>query len=298
MALPAPASVDAAGIPPLGDQATNVLSGSFAAVGPTAPFAFRGPMNLALWGSINTALTTTAGSLSASVASATGLAAGAAINSVNVPFGTTIGALSGTAVTLALPPITIYGTLNPSNARISGLASTTGLVGATVTVPSIAENSVIPAGTTILSIIQAAVPATNISPGTPGIALMSASPTSVVTTNQPIALQFAQTGNAITASGADSKAIFTGAAVTYSGTVQVERSFDGGATFLCCNVGGSGQLAQYTAGTPINITFGEPEKQVLYRLNCTIYTSGTANYRISQTGGAAESLAIGPLSGG
>jgi hypothetical protein len=33
-------------------------------------------------------------------------------------------------------------------------------------------------------------------------------------------------------------------------------------------------------------------------LNCLAWTSGTINFRISQTGGAAESLAIGPLSSG
>ena len=48
-------------------------------------------------------------------------------------------------------------------------------------------------------------------------------------------------------------------------------------------------------GTPVSLTFGEPERNVLYRTNCLAYTSGTINYRISQTGGANESLAIGPL---
>jgi hypothetical protein len=81
--------------------------------------------------------------------------------------------------------------------------------------------------------------------------------------------------------------------------VQLERSFDGGATFIAGNIG-AGALAQFTgaAVTPVDLTFGEPEKNVLYRLNCLAWTSGTINFRISQTGGAAESLAIGPLSSG
>ena len=104
--------------------------------------------------------------------------------------------------------------------------------------------------------------------------------------------------NAVTVTGTDANASFTGAAIDYVGTVQVERTFDGGFTWVVCNIGGAGQLAQFAAGTPVSVTFGEPEKDVLYRLNCIAYSSGTINYRISQTGGAAESLAIGPLSGG
>jgi hypothetical protein len=41
--------------------------------------------------------------------------------------------------------------------------------------------------------------------------------------------------------------------------------------------------------------FGQPEREVLYRLNCTAYSSGTINYRLSATGGAAEALTYGPL---
>src|ERR1700744_5908392 len=100
MGIPAAQGVDASGIPPALDQATAVISGQITAVGPTQPFAFRGPMNVLIYADVNTALTTTAGSTAATVASATGLAAGAAINSVNVPPGTTVGAIAGTAVTL------------------------------------------------------------------------------------------------------------------------------------------------------------------------------------------------------
>lgn len=208
MGITAPAGVAATGAPAAGDQANAVLTGKITAVGPTVPFAFRGPMNLALFASLNIALTTTNGSLSATVATGTGLAAGQAINSVNVPPGTTIGAITGTTVTLALPP----------NFTSSAIVT-----------------------------------------------------------------------------GTDSAAIFTGATITWSGTVQLERSFDGCSTWIVDNLGGA--LAQWTAG-PVLLTFGEPEKQVYYRLNCTAYTSGTINYRISQTGGAATSLDIGPLSGG
>lgn len=300
MGIPAPFSVAASGLPVAGDQANAVLSGVITGVGPTQPFAFRGPMNLALWGSVKTALTTTAGSTSASVSSATGLAAGDAINSVNVPPGTTVATLSGTNVGLGMPTITLPGVVSISAAQISGLPSTAGLLGSTVTGPGI------PSGTTVVAITQAAVPPTGAGPGgtagwsgTPGIVQLSKTPTSApANTSLQQFFNFAITGNGVTVTGADANATFTGGAVAFSATVQLERSFDGGSTWLVCNIGSSGTLAQWMGAGPINLTFGEPEKNVLYRFNCVAYTSGNANYRISQTGGAAESLAIGPLSGG
>lgn len=294
MGIPAGQGIAASGLPPAGDQASAVLSGQITAVGPTAPFAFRGPMNLELYASVNTALTTTAASLAATVASATGLAAGSAINSANVPPGATVGALSGTNVTLALPPLNMTGIVNTQMPQIAGLLSTAGLNGATVTGPGI------PAGTTVIAIAVAAVAPTNNSPGTSGIVTLSNLPTSAPVGGAAILPQFsfARTGNAIVTTGADAAAVFTGAGVTFTGSVQIERSFDGGRTYVLCNIGGGGQLAVYTAGTPVSLTFGEPEKQVLYRLNCTILSAGNINYRISQTGGANEALAIGPLTNG
>lgn len=294
MGIPAGQGIAASGLPPAGDQASAVLSGQITAVGPTAPFAFRGPMNLEIYASINSALTTTLGSLAATVASATGLAAGAAINSTNTPDGATVGVLSGTNVTLALPPVNLPGTVNTQQPQIAGLPLTAGLVGATVTGPGI------PAATTVLAIAVAAVPPTNDSPGSPGIVTISNLPTAapVGRTALPLQFSFARTGNGVLSTGADAAAVFTGAGVAFAGTVQIERSFDGGNTFVVCNVGGAGTLAQFNAGSPVSLTFGEPEKNVLYRLNCIAYTSGTINYRISQTGGANEALAIGPLSNG
>jgi hypothetical protein len=290
-----PLGVAAAGLPNKGDKANAVLSGVFTAVGPSQPFAFRGPMDLAIWASINTALTTTAGSLAATVASAAGVAAGDAINSVNVPPGTTIGALAEDAVTLAVPAVTLTGTINTVLPQISGLASTAGLLGATVTLPSNNENAVLPANTTVTAILQAAVPATNQSPGVPGIVQISNVPTAAPPNVGAIPFSFALTGNAIVTSGTDDAALFTGAAIEYVGTVQTEVSFDGGSTWIVDSIALSGTLAQFTAGTPVNIRFGEPEREVYRRLNCTAFTAGPINFRISQTGGAAESLAIGPL---
>lgn len=302
MGIPASVGISAAGTPNSGDQANAVLSGVISGLGPTAPFAFRGPMNLEIYASINTALTLTAGSLAATIASATGLAAGASINSATLVSGSTVKALAGTNVTLGIPPLTIFGTIDangvvtlPPPSGPVGFA--TQLIGATVTIPSNFYGVTLPAATTVVSVTQNDVPSTNISPGTPAILRLSAAPTALPPNVTSVPFQFAVTGNVVAASLTDNAAIFTGAGVTFSATINVERSFDGGRTWIVCNVGGTGALAQYTAG-PISITFGEPEKNVLYRLNCIVYASGTINYRFSQTGGAAESLAIGPLSGG
>lgn len=287
MGIPAPQGVGASGLPPAGDQANAVVSGVIGAVGPTQPFAFRGPMNLAAWAAVSTALTTTAGSLNASVASATGIAIGYNINSANVPAGTTIKTLAGTNLTLAIPPITLTASVDGSD-LMSGLISTTGLIGATVT------GQGVPAATTVLQIVQAAVAPTNLSPGVPGIVRLSNLTTGLAYVG-PQPYTFARTGNAVVTTGADAASTFTGSGANFTGSFQVERSFDGGQTWLVCNIGGSGTLAVYNAGTPVNLVFGEPEKQVLYRLNCTALSAGTINYRLSETGGAAESLAIGPL---
>lgn len=301
MGIAAPPGVDASGLPPAGDAANAVLSGTIAATGPTQPFAFRGPMNVAIWAQTKTALTTTAGSLAATVASATGIAAGSAINSVNVPAGATVGALAGSNVTLALPPVTIYGQVSTAAAQITGLASTAGLLGSTVTGPGI------PSGTTVTAI---PIPAVAASPptggaasgqGSPGTVQISNLPTSAPANTTPQPFTFAPNGNAIVTTGADANATFTDASTKYDATVQIERCFDGGGTWLCCNVGGSGVLAQYLDLSSVQVTFGEPEKNVLYRLNCIEYTAVgglSIQYRISQTGGAAESLAIGPLTSG
>ncbi len=291
MGIPAPLGVSASGLPVLGDKANAVVSGVFTAVGPSQPFAFAGPTNIAIYASLVDSLTTTAGSLTASVATGTGIAAGDAINSTMVPNGTTLGALSGTTATLAVPAITLYGSTQAAYPGalgvITGLYQTNGLVGATVTGPNI------PSGTTVVSIIQPYVGDGTFpirSSRILGIVQISAAPTGINANNQPVPFVFKLNGNAILTSATDAAASFTGSAVNYSGSVQIERSFDGGATWIVCNVGGSGSLAVYGAGTPVDFTLAEPELEVLYRVNCTAYTSGRINYRISTTGGAAKSL--------
>lgn len=55
------------------------------------------------------------------------------------------------------------------------------------------------------------------------------------------------------------------------GTVALQRSFDGGTTWRT--------VEQYTSDTE---KVGEAPENIQYRLNCTAYTSGTIEGRISQ----------------
>lgn len=66
---------------------------------------------------------------------------------------------------------------------------------------------------------------------------------------------------------------------TFVASVQLERSFDGGTTWLPLTANGT-QIYKFTA--PCSEGGDETEAGVLYRLNCTAYTSGTVNYRLSQ----------------
>ena len=280
-------------LPPAGDLAQAVVSGTLTAVGPGKAYAFQGVANVAVWGSVGTSLATTANSLSATVGSATSIAAGVAINSTVVPYGTTVNTIVSTTVTLALPSQSYQGSIDAYGV-ISGITNTQWLQGATVTTTS--TGVTLPAGTTVASIVQASAP------GAPGVVKLSAAPTSgpsltgaIFTPNVPagpIPFDF-QIAAAGLATGSDASATFTGAAISYSATVQLERSFDGGKTWTVANIGSSGTLAQWTAGTPLNLSWTEPERGVAYRLNCVAYTSGTINYRLSQTAGAALSLTTG-----
>lgn len=66
---------------------------------------------------------------------------------------------------------------------------------------------------------------------------------------------------------------------TFSATAQLERSFDGGVVWHPCT-DNAGNIQLFTK--PLTIILDEHEEAVLYRLNCTTYTSGTMNWRISQ----------------
>lgn len=98
--------------------------------------------------------------------------------------------------------------------------------------------------------------------------------------------------------GADTAALFV--ATAWAATVNIERSFDGGATWLCAGVGGAGAGASYVGASqgagppviPVSVIIGEPEQGMLYRLNCVAFTSGVINWRISGTSAAASAWAF------
>jgi hypothetical protein len=67
---------------------------------------------------------------------------------------------------------------------------------------------------------------------------------------------------------------------TFVGTVVIQRSYDNGSTWETVSKDASGSDASFTA--PCSIVVEESEAGVQYRWNCTAYTSGTINTRISQ----------------
>lgn len=66
---------------------------------------------------------------------------------------------------------------------------------------------------------------------------------------------------------------------TFVGTVDLEQSYDGGTTWLPVSIDGTGTPNSYTG--PHNIAWVQPERDVRTRFNCTAFTSGPINYRIS-----------------
>jgi hypothetical protein len=76
------------------------------------------------------------------------------------------------------------------------------------------------------------------------------------------------------------------------GTVKLEKSYDNGTTWFDVSLDSLGTVASWVLGasTEISVLFEEPEAYqpttlafpVLYRCNCTAYTSGTITARIGQ----------------
>lgn len=66
---------------------------------------------------------------------------------------------------------------------------------------------------------------------------------------------------------------------TFVATVQMERSFDNGVTWLPLTAAGT-QMYVWTG--PASEIAAEPMPGVLYSLRCTAFTSGTVNYLMGQ----------------
>jgi hypothetical protein len=74
---------------------------------------------------------------------------------------------------------------------------------------------------------------------------------------------------------------------TFSATTVLQKSFDGGNTWITATYQNSSDTA-VSLTAPTTLTFFECEKGVLYQLSCT-FVSGTVNYRMSTTGTVALS---------
>lgn len=285
--------VSASGKSPYADDFANgVLQGTIAGVGPTQPFSFYGTLNLWVWTEFTTSLQVTNGSLNGTVGAAGAIAAGASIRSSLLPPGAVVGSIAGTTPVFVLPTRTFSANSKSGSPTLSGLYDTTWLSGATV------NGLGVTAGQTVVAIPTPAV----IVPGNsmanvPGVVTLSANANVAPQNQQPTPFTFALASAGLT-SGTDAAAVFTGAAIGLTGQVQVERSFDGGQTWIVANIGGAGALAQFSTATPVSIAFGEPEKETLYRLNCTALTGATGNalkFRMSATGQAATTIALQTL---
>ena len=68
---------------------------------------------------------------------------------------------------------------------------------------------------------------------------------------------------------------------SFVATIQVQKSFDGGDNWFIVSRDSAGALAEYTS-PGFNGTIIEPESQILYRLECTAFTSGSVVFRISR----------------
>jgi hypothetical protein len=85
----------------------------------------------------------------------------------------------------------------------------------------------------------------------------------------------------------------TGENTAWVASIQLEKTFDGGTTWIVAGVGGSGAQAIFNTGQDVAIAGNELERGVGYRLNCTGYTSGSPiHYRISTNGVLATSNGI------
>ena len=66
---------------------------------------------------------------------------------------------------------------------------------------------------------------------------------------------------------------------TFSATLQLQKSFDGGNTWIPYGQDQTGSIPSLTAAVAFRAL--ESELGVNYRLACTAFTSGTINYRLS-----------------
>ena len=171
---------------------------------------------------------------------------------------------------------TLYGKVNYTITLQAGSATATVTNGALIAVGQSVVTDALPPGTTLAST------------GTVQIAGLTTVTLGGLSTTQIASI----------AAGAQ-VATFVGVGITPVAEILLERTFDGGNTWVVAGIGGSGQPASYEFGSsaidnPVSVVASEPERQVGYRFNCVSYTSGTIHYRLSCTGLAAGAWGIPP----
>jgi hypothetical protein len=120
----------------------------------------------------------------------------------------------------------------------------------------------------------------NIRPGARGIPSTNAVGAGYLASGlDPVASTFTATGQSSALTPVAGRGFNISLWGTFVATVRLERSFDGGTTWLPITANGTG-LMNFTAAC--SEQWSDDEVGVQYRLNCTAYTSGTVNYRISQ----------------
>lgn len=303
MGYPSPLGLAGFGTPPYGDGATAVLSGSFTETGVSSPFAFYGSANFTLYCQVENTISTTQGSSTATVTGSTAslIEAGTSIYTALFQSGSVFSAYSAGSGTIAFQPLGVYGDVTPLSDIITGYFPTDGNIPGTDITGSVITGYGIPDSTTISEIIVHSDKTFIASSRNPNKVVIRLSQAATELPNLPnitprTALTIYPSTNMLPTDS--NSAFFTGSSLPYTGSVQLEKSYDGGYTWIVANIGppGSGALAIYQNASSVSFSLFEPEKQVLYRWNCTSLTlagsNDTVQYRISQTGSLNTSMPI------
>lgn len=156
-----------------------------------------------------------------------------------------------------------------------------GSVATSLTTTSGSSSATVSSGTGLTQGMGVNSPAGNVPPGT---TLATVSGTNVTLAFPPGFTAANVTG------GTDAAASFGTVAV--AGTLQLERTFDGGSTWVIHDYPPTGGTMVFTNPGSVSLILNEVERGVFYRINCVGYTSGTVNYRLSGSGLA--NTAFGP----
>lgn len=300
MGAKAPPGLAGSGVSPYwpNDLANYVVQGEVSAIGPQKAAQIYGPFNVSVWPSLVLELTLTGGALTGTVDSSSSLVVGVSIASDLLPAGSVLATVNDPApndITVALPIYTLSGKVVVGQSTITDLYTTDWLLGATVTGPGIQDS------TEVTAITVAADPTANPPiKGTVTISNPVVAPTNGWSMASPWPFEFALAGDGL-AAGVDAAAVFGGGGdsggLAFSANLYLEKSYDGGENWVSVTkLKDDGTFATILFGdAQATLSFVEPERGVLYRLNVTSFNGSGGiipTYRFSTTGQAATSLAV------